>query len=233
MEQLSIKSFMKNGHEYHLYVYDEVKDVPQGAILKNADDVVPRDQVFSDEVSHISFSDLFRYKLLLEKGGYWADTDLICLRPFDFTSEYVFAAERTEKDSEERTKYGVTWVNGCAMKVPANSEIMRFCYGSCLKNLPGKRGWELGPPILTEAVKKFKLGRYVCSYRAFTPINWWDWRDVVSEKLSTRLKIGFKLMSRVYAVHLWDSMWLRERADKATIFHRKCLYERLKARYLT
>ena len=27
---LSINSFLKNGHEFHLYVYDDVKNVPDG-----------------------------------------------------------------------------------------------------------------------------------------------------------------------------------------------------------
>ena len=36
MEQLSIASFLRNGHEYHLYVYDELKHVPSGTILKDA-----------------------------------------------------------------------------------------------------------------------------------------------------------------------------------------------------
>jgi mannosyltransferase OCH1-like enzyme len=233
MEQLSIRSFMKNGHEYHLYVYEDVKNVPSGSILKDANEVVPRDQIFRDEVSNISFSDLFRYKLLLEKGGYWADTDMVCLRPFDFTCDYVFAAEKTERHSAERSRYGRTWVNGCTMKVPADSSIMKFCYRSCLKGVPAGKGWELGPPILTEAVRKFELARHVFSHRSFTPINWWNWRDLVCEKLATRLKIRLKLMSKVYAVHLWDSMWLREGADKADIFHPTCLYEKLKIKYLS
>ena len=36
MERMSINSFLMNGHEYHLYVYDEVKQVPDGAVIKTA-----------------------------------------------------------------------------------------------------------------------------------------------------------------------------------------------------
>src|SRR4026207_1011099 len=133
MEQLSIKSFIDNGHEYHLYVYEDVEGIPKGTIIKNADEVVSREHIFRDEVlkAHVSFSDLFRYKLLLEKGGYWADVDIICLKPFDFKSDYVFAAEKTAKNSDERKKYGSNCVNGCVMKAPAQSEIMKFCYEMC------------------------------------------------------------------------------------------------------
>ncbi len=32
LEQLSLKSFMANGHEYHLYIYDDVENIPEGTI---------------------------------------------------------------------------------------------------------------------------------------------------------------------------------------------------------
>ena len=37
MERLSIASFLANGHEYHLYVYDKIENSPQGTVLKAAD----------------------------------------------------------------------------------------------------------------------------------------------------------------------------------------------------
>ena len=36
MEILSIKSFLQNGHPYHLYVYHRVDNVPEGVVLKDA-----------------------------------------------------------------------------------------------------------------------------------------------------------------------------------------------------
>ena len=32
MEQLSVSSFLRHGHQYHLYVYDDVKNVPAGTL---------------------------------------------------------------------------------------------------------------------------------------------------------------------------------------------------------
>ena len=36
MERLSIASFLAQGYEYHLYVYQTVSNVPRGTILKAA-----------------------------------------------------------------------------------------------------------------------------------------------------------------------------------------------------
>src|ERR1043166_3453429 len=104
MEQLSIASFLQNGHEYHLYVYDAVKNVPPRAVIRNANEILPTPRVFQykHQASCAGFANFLRYKLLLERGGWWVDTDVVCLKPFDFADEYVFASERDGNRSEER-----------------------------------------------------------------------------------------------------------------------------------
>jgi hypothetical protein len=67
LERLSISSFLANGHEYHLYVYGEVANVPQGTVLKAADGILPESMIFQykKHPSHAGFSNFFRYRLLL------------------------------------------------------------------------------------------------------------------------------------------------------------------------
>ena len=229
MEQLSIVSFIKHGHEYHLYVYDDLEDIPRGTILQDAGEIVSRGQVFKDrkvEGTYANFSDIFRYKLLFEKGGYWADLDAICLKPFDFSSDYVFAQQNDEDGSR--------FVCGGVIKTPPGSEIMKYCYDASLLRASGEYGWiDLGPRLLNEAVNKFELTHHVVSYNTFTPIDWMDWKHIVSGKLSVRIKIKLKLTKEeVYSVHLWNCMWAMEKADKDSTYHPKCLYEKLKKIYL-
>ena len=92
MEQLSIASFLRNGHEYHLYVYEDVKNIPPGTTIKDGNEILPASRIFQykQQASYAGFSNFFRYKLVLERGGWWVDTDTICLKPFDFDAEYVF-----------------------------------------------------------------------------------------------------------------------------------------------
>jgi len=46
MEQLSISSFLQNGHDYHLYVYDEVKNIPPGTLVMDAQEILPSSCIF-------------------------------------------------------------------------------------------------------------------------------------------------------------------------------------------
>jgi hypothetical protein len=229
MEKLSISSFTKHGHEFHLYVYDNLEGVPQGTVLKDASNVVPQQMIFKDkkvEGTYANFSDIFRYKLLLEKGGYWADLDTICLQPFDFPAEYVFA-QQNDYDGSRFVCCGV-------IKAAAGSEIMEYCYETSKQRSSGTYGWiDLGPRLLDDAVKKFNLTQYVVSYKTFIPIDWMDWKDIISGKLNVRIKLGLKLREKeVYAVHLWNCNWAMEQADKDIDYHPRCLYEKLKRRYL-
>ncbi|MCI0557088.1 MAG: hypothetical protein MN733_01225, partial [Nitrososphaera sp.] len=84
MEQLSIASFLLNGHEYHLYLYDELENIPFGTLIKDASEILPSSSIFQYKrrPTYAGFANFFRYKLLLERGGWWADTDTICLKPF-------------------------------------------------------------------------------------------------------------------------------------------------------
>src|SRR4051812_3704310 len=97
MERLSICSFLSHGHEYHLYLYDEVEGVPAGTVVKDANEVLPRSRIFRypNGGSYAGFSDFFRFKLLLERGNWWADADTVCCRPFDFADPIVISSERS------------------------------------------------------------------------------------------------------------------------------------------
>src|SRR5438105_1989553 len=76
MERLSIASFLHHGHAYHLYTYGPVAGLPAGAVRQDARAILPESMIFQyrDHASYAGFSNYFRYKLLLERGGWWVDT---------------------------------------------------------------------------------------------------------------------------------------------------------------
>ena len=58
MEQLTIRSFLEHGHEFRLYVYDRVDGVPEGTVVCDGNEVLPRSRIFTyrehDSVSGFS-----------------------------------------------------------------------------------------------------------------------------------------------------------------------------------
>lgn len=221
MERLSIASFLAHGHEYHLYVYDEVKHIPQGALVRDANEILPSSMIFQYQhsKSYAGFANFFRYKLLLENGGWWADLDIICLRPFSFPEAYVFASERNNEDAQIATS-GV-------IKTPLASEVMAFAWQTCQSKDPEQLKWgETGPRLIEEAIRLFSLEEYLKPFQVFCPLGYLDWDKV----LEPDANLAFD--QTTYAIHLWNEMWRRENRNKEDQYHPDCLYERLKKQYL-
>ena len=97
IEQLSIASFLRNGCEYHLYCYEKIEGVPAGAIVRDASEILPASEIFYyshglGKGSVAAFANLFRYKLLFKRGGWWMDTDMVCLRPMEISEPVICRA---------------------------------------------------------------------------------------------------------------------------------------------
>jgi len=160
LELLTIASFLRHGHEFHLWAYDEITTpLPPGTMLRDASTVMERKLLFrkravdpetgigADSLSGVS-SDLFRYRVLYEHGGIWADMDVTCLRPFSFTEPYLFRAHRV----------GVV---GSIMKAPRGSQAMLRAYELTAIIANEDTPWLEPLRILTQVVNEHDLARYV------------------------------------------------------------------------
>jgi hypothetical protein len=234
MEQLCSLSFLKNGHKFYLYTYHDVKNVPPGVEIKDASELINPDKIFKYQKrdTYSGFANLFRYKLLLEKGGFWVDTDVVCLRPFDDGSEYVFAKSRsTEPSGYTNGSYDM---ENCVIKAPAGSAIMEFCYEESLRRDPKELEFcETGPDLLETAVRKFGFEDYIASAGTYCPISYRNWSRVIDGKLAVSfLEMVRFALNRSKGLHLWNEMWRLNGVKKNALFPKYCIYERLKRRYL-
>ncbi len=226
MERLSICSFLAHGHEYHLYTYGPIANVPAGAVIRDANRIVPASRIFtySQGGSYAGFANRFRYQLLYEHGGWWVDTDVVALKPFDFDSEYVFSSET---DSEYRRQI----VTSGIIKAPAGSPAMRYARDVCREKDAADLVWgETGPRLVAEAVRRFDLDRSVQPYHTFCPTFWADLDAFIDPR--SRFSDPSQLSSETYAIHLWHEVWRSHGCSKDAAYPEGCLYERLKLRYL-
>jgi len=219
MEQLSIRSYIRQGHDYHLYTYEQVTNVPSEVVTMNANEIIPLATMHYSKFPKLAlFADFFRYKLLLDKGGWWTDTDAVCIKPFDFPLEYVFSSE-----VESKAAGGAVHINNGTIKAPKNSHIIRHCWEKCLAmDIPNIPWGDSGPALVKAAVKIFRLEKYVQSPEVFCPIPWWDVPKFIDPAANLRVPSGS------YAVHLWNFMWSEHKMNKG-VFPPGSFYERLNA----
>lgn len=198
LEQLTIRSFLRQGHPFNLWVYDELNDeVPEGVILHDAAKILPRDRIFLKEQpdpgstigrkSYGPFSDLFRYKLLHDEGGIWVDMDLTCLRPFDFGEPYLFRSH----------KIGVM---GNLLKAPKGSELMRRTFEMAEAVADENVAWLALNRLLTKNVHDLNLSDYVRS----GIVNEGDADDVISAFAASPFQ---RPPQGWYAIHWANEYW--------------------------
>ena len=220
MERLCIRSFLANGHEFHLFVYDQLTDAPAGTVIHSANEILDRSRIFtySGNGSVAGFANMFRYKLLLDRGGWWVDLDTVCLRPFDFSGEYVFASEPGDRGGEVLTN--------AILKSEAGSPFLEYVWGVCLEKDPAKLVWgETGPRLVADAVGRLGLKRYAKPAKTFCPVSYREWRSLITPDAALEFDAD------TWAVHLWHEMWRRAGVDKDKNYPPACQFERLKSRY--
>ena len=96
LERLCVRSYCAHGHEFHLYHYDALENVPQlgGLRLMNAEEILPRAAVFRHRKGSLAyFADHFRWELLRQRGGWWMDMDTVCVRPLDIAAQVAFSRD--------------------------------------------------------------------------------------------------------------------------------------------
>ena len=92
LARLSIKSFLDNGYDFHLYVYNDLPNIPDGCIIKDANSIIPQNQIFyvlnGHHKSLANFSDIWRFTFLYDHGGIWTDLDNVILKRVEFPLLY-------------------------------------------------------------------------------------------------------------------------------------------------
>ncbi|MGB3062779.1 glycosyltransferase [Sphingobacterium thalpophilum] len=232
IEQLSIKSFLANGHEFHLYTYNpDLLGVPKECIIKDASAIIPSSKVFFDNRGIIaSFSDYFRIQLLYKKGGWWVDLDIVCLHPFDFDTDYCFSSEYVQNKPFPNI--------GC-IKCPRHSDFLDDYLRVIEKYLSSYKvvNWGVfGPKLMHDLLQQYDSSDYVQPPETFIMP-----RILYSKSLTLVFDNLFKEFTRdaiisgleeSHSVHLYNELWRLLGIDKTKKFPKNSLLEYLNQLYL-
>ncbi len=219
LERICVESYLRHGHPFFLYSYNQVGNVPDEVHMRPADEIVPREKILQFQ-NLANFSDYFRYRMLLQHGGIWVDLDNFCLKPYFFPQPYVFSSQRPGPRSQDSE------INAGVIKVPAHSEIMEFCVRQVELTDTTKNHWsQIGPGLLMDAYHRFHLESYLKPYRTFCPLDYFSAPANVVGPSSG----DYPFSTETYSVHLWNEELRRANVDKDGSYPGS-LYERLKMR---
>ena len=237
MEYYSIKSFLILGYTFHLYVYEKVKNVPKGVILKDASLIMPAKDIFDLKSTFLPFSDIWRYKLLYDKGGYWVDLDMIALKRFDFKEPFVFSSERTIQGRELGVRFAsvLPYVpNIGILKAPPKSEFYKEAYEKCMAyNLKFNNDDKLKyMKMLRALIKKYKYQKYVKMPKVFCNLDWWHAKEAFTplkkypDKHHVKAPSIKSMFDGPYTVHFWrDRVTKKHKLSLDEKYDENCLWE--------
>lgn len=108
-------SFIKQGHVVNLYTYDDIDNLPDGIVIKDANVIITEDNIVrhKETGSYALFSDIFRYELLQKTTGIYVDCDVYCIKPLHIPqSGYLFGFEDDNI------------INGAVLALPSNCALL-------------------------------------------------------------------------------------------------------------
>ncbi len=228
LEHLCIKSYLYYGHRFELFVYNpNIKNVPSGAHIMDANEIIEEKNIFKSQNSFALFSDWFRFKLLHDYGGIWVDMDLICLKRFDFQKQVVLCGEHANilstgfiklpKKSEVSRKMLDRVKNSwqyAGLKSFPEKVINRLLLDNYRKfKFKPKRFEDLynyiswgavaGPKGFTKVLKESDVDSLVLNPQVMYPIKWQSWLSIFYEPIRD-VDPG---LGSSYAIHLWANKY--------------------------
>lgn len=195
MERMCINSYLKVGHDFHLYSYDPSM---WNDGLFDANEIVPEEKIKLFPYASI-FSDFFRYALLMKRGGWWVDMDTICLKPLDpLLGPFTFARDNIDQ----------YYISGFMMQAPVGSTFMTDCYNWIDGMSPEDRSklghMDIGPYLVQRKVPEYSFINYVVGPTVLDPIPWDRITRIVDPVRTDELTEACK---DSYVIHLRQSIW--------------------------
>lgn len=154
-ERLCLKSFIDHGHRFVLYSFDPKLEAPAGVELRDAADILDPSEFFVyrgngfGRGSPAAFANLFRYELLSRLGGWWVDTDMVCLSG-NIPPVRAFYAKQHDGQ-----------FNNAALCFPPWHPVMLRCLAEARRMGQNLIWGQSGPALLTTVLEQILSGREI------------------------------------------------------------------------
>lgn len=224
LARLSLASFLSRGYRVTLWSYAPERLQGCGAAVRDAAGILspPKDA----EQNMAWLSNLFRYRVLAERGGIWSDLDVVALNDptEDWRMPFVASEKRRPVRHGEPTATGesLTQVTNCFMgsPQPKPGDLWHRSAAAVASLALAERTWEnSGPHLLSRLMLADPAhGVAILPPEAVDPVAWWN---VPGLFLEDRPPPAAPFM------HLYASIWSRRGVDAEQPFPERSLIGRL------
>ncbi len=194
-EVACLRSFVDHGHRVVLYAYDHTT-TPDFCTAADAREILPRDSVFAYGAgfgagSVSGFANLFRYALLSRHGGWWIDTDMVCLDA-EWPDGDVVAGWQS-----------AGLVCNAVLRLPAGHALALEAVADCVAAGRTIVWGQTGPSLLTRLVLERGLADAILPAHAFYPLAWSEWVDLLDPACAEAVAARAR---GACALHAWNAL---------------------------
>jgi len=213
-----LRSFVAAGHETRVYTFNDALDLPPDVIRCDASEIIPESAVFyyksGQWVGSVSgFSDLFRYKMLHDRGGYWVDADVFCRRPFPRYPRATVSREDARK------------INNAVIFAPAGDRMMMEAYRTAQRMGDNVIWGQTGPVLTTKLATSGQYDVDILEPTSFYPVHWKNAvRKFLLPSCADQVEVACK---DSFGVHLYNEIFRRFRISTDMLPPRDSFLDRL------
>ena len=194
-EAACISSFLVHGHDFTLYSYGEIENLPAGVTKGDARDITDEADLtrfrINGRANLSHFSDLFRYELFEHSDHAWVDMDMMALRPVDLSPADDLLAREDAKT-----------LCGAVMRLAGKPTELT----SLIAKTKAMRDRDLiwgatGPRLLTSVFNRQSVFKKAHAPEFFFPIHYDDsWKMLLPEFKDECVE----LCRSAFTVHFWN-----------------------------
>jgi hypothetical protein len=151
-----LASFPEASASLSVFSYDPRLDLPPGVRLEDAraicpDESLTRRFVANGKPSIATFADMFRYRMIRDRGYCWVDTDILCLRNPAFGADGAIFCRQADA-------VGTSLVNNAVLWLPPSDPALAELVAKSEAAIDVDQKWgAIGPFLLTPVLTKHGL----------------------------------------------------------------------------
>lgn len=161
----------------------------------------------NEDTKILPYSDLFRYKVLLEKGGTWFDLDMIFLNRLNDSEDTIISSEHTFQSGGLKSKKKYT-PNIGIVRLSKNNKFLKEVIDKIEVGFKTKFKITQNMEVFKKCLKKYDYK--ISDPNLYCPVPWWDFTEIYQnvEKYKTKYAVEVKdktwILNNSTCVHLWN-----------------------------